>query len=129
MSLRASGAPRSESKITMTASGSHTLMWLTLAWPPSGDSLRSQSVTPAFPAGEGGLRVPRKRETDEGHLPLPLGEVPGRGGEGFFCPLSHFVTAPPEWEPRKTDCRTSDIGHWLAMTGVAVSQNTTDHSQ
>ena len=25
---------------------------------------------------------------------------PGRGGEGLFYPLSHFVTAPPEWEPR-----------------------------
>ena len=29
-----------------------------------------------LPRGEGGSRVPRKRETDEGHLPLPLGEVP-----------------------------------------------------
>ena len=33
-------------------------------------------------------------------LPLPMGEVPRRGGEGLFYPLSHFVTAPPEWEPR-----------------------------
>ena len=32
--------------------------------------------TQAFPSGEGGSRVSRKRETDEGHLPLPLGEVP-----------------------------------------------------
>ena len=58
----------------------------------------------AFPSGEGGSRVPRKRETDEGYLPLPMGEVPpeggGEGGEGEFHPLSHFVTAPPEWEPR-----------------------------
>ena len=62
---------------------------------PSGDSLRSQSVTPAFPAGEGGLRVPRKRETDEGHLPLPLGEVPGRGGEGFILPSQSLRDSSP----------------------------------
>ncbi len=34
--------------------------------------------------GEGGSCVPRKRETDEGYLPLPMGEVPRRGGEGMF---------------------------------------------
>ena len=32
----------------------------------SKDSLRSQSVPQAFPSGEGGSRVSRKRETDEG---------------------------------------------------------------
>jgi len=37
---------------------------------------------PCLPLGEGGSRVSRKRETDEGNLPLPMGEVPGRGGEG-----------------------------------------------
>ena len=58
---------------------------------------------PCLPLGEGGSRVSRKRETDEGHLSLPMGEVPQRGGEGDFYPLSHFVTAPPEWEPRGTE--------------------------
>ncbi len=58
-----------------------------------------------LPLGEGGSRVFRKRETDEGYLPLPMGEVPLEGAErAYFCPLSHFVTAPPEWEPRGTDC-------------------------
>ena len=36
MSLRTSGAPHSESKITMTASGSHTSMQRTLVWPLPG---------------------------------------------------------------------------------------------
>ena len=71
----------------------------------------------AFPSGEGGSRVSRKRETDEGHLPLPLGEVP-EAERACDYPLSHFVTAPPKWEPRGTDCHTSDIGHWFAMTRV-----------
>ena len=48
---------------------------LTLVW---------QSVSPCLPLGEGGSRVPRKRETDEGYLPLPMGEVSRRGGEGMF---------------------------------------------
>jgi len=60
-------------------------------------AIRTQSL----PLGEGGSRVPRKRETDEGYLPRPMGEVSGRGGEGDIYPLSHFVTAPPEWEPRE----------------------------
>ena len=71
---------------------------------PSRDSLRSQSVFPCLPLGwrsaqrikiqqlpvaiapycKGGSRVPRKRETDEGYLPLPMGEVSRRGGEGMF---------------------------------------------
>ena len=43
------------------------------------------SPSQAFPHGEGGSRVPRKRETDEGNLPLPMGEVPPEGGgEGEF---------------------------------------------
>ena len=50
----------------------------------SKDFLRSQSVSPCLPLGEGGSRVPRKRETDEGYLPLPMGEVSRRGGEGMF---------------------------------------------
>ena len=38
--------------------------------------------------------------TDEG-LASPYGRgAPGRGGEGDFYLLSHFVTAHPEWEPR-----------------------------
>ena len=45
-----------------------------LVWPLPGIPLR----------GEGGSCVPRKRKTDEGCLPLPMGEVPRRGGEGMF---------------------------------------------
>ena len=71
---------------------------------------------PSLPLGEGGSRVSRKRETDEG-LASPFGRGAG-GGEGAFCPLSHFVTAPPEWEPRGTRGRiaTPVLRHWLAMT-------------
>ena len=60
----------------------------------------------AFPRGEGGSRVPRKRETDEG-LASPFGRGAPQGRRGRFYPLSHFVTAPPKWEPRgtrETDC-------------------------
>ena len=54
MSLRVSGAPRSESKITMTASGSHTLMWLTLAWqsPQVSENLRRSAKAPLADQGE-----------------------------------------------------------------------------
>ena len=42
-------------------------------------------VSKAFPHGEGGSRVSRKRETDEG-LASPYGRgAPGRGGEGVFA--------------------------------------------
>ena len=44
----------------------------------------------------------RKRETDEGNLPLPMREMSQKVGEDEFYPLSHFVTAPPKWEPRKS---------------------------
>ena len=94
------------------------------------------STTPTRPKG----RKPFPLETDEG-LASPYGRgAPERGGEGVFYPLSHFVTAPPKWEPRGKriatsaagllamtcvirrlpeypgDCHTSDIGHWFAMT-------------
>ena len=72
---------------------------------PSGDSLRSQSVFQAFPSDEGGSRVPRKRKTDEG-LASPYGRG-AEGEEGDIFPLSHFVTAPPEWEPRGKRIATS----------------------
>ena len=58
----------------------------------------------AFPSGEGGSCVPRKRETDEGHLPLPLGEVPE--AERAFLPSqslrdsSHRVGAKGERRER-----------------------------
>ena len=51
---------------------------------PVTDVTGSQSVSPCLPLGEGGSRVPRKRETDEGYLPLHMGEVSRRGGEGMF---------------------------------------------
>ena len=76
--------------------------------------LWSQSVTYAFPRGEGGSRVPRKRETDEG-LASPFGRGAPQGRRGRVYPLSHFVTAPPKWEPRgtrETDCDTSLRTHW-----------------
>ena len=34
--------------------------------------------------------------TDEGNLPLPLGEVPGRGGEGDIYPLSRLRRQLPQ---------------------------------
>ena len=49
----------------------------------------------AFPSGEGGSRVPRKRETDEGNLPLPMGEVPRRGGEGVLLPFQSLRDSSP----------------------------------
>ena len=53
-----------------------------------------QSVPKAFPSGEGGSRVSRKRETDEG-LVSPMGEVPGRGGEGVFTLSVGFAASSP----------------------------------
>ena len=41
-----------------------------------------------LPLGEGGSRVFRKRETDEGYLPLPMGEVPLEGAERALFTLS-----------------------------------------
>ena len=39
--------------------------------------------------------------TDE-RLASPYGRgAPGRGRRGRVYPLSHFVTAPPKWEPRR----------------------------
>ena len=43
---------------------------------------RGNQFLKAFPSGEGGSRVPRKRETDEG-LASPYGRGAG-GGEGVF---------------------------------------------
>ena len=96
------------------------------------------STTPTRPK----KRKPSPLETDEG-LASPYGRgAPERGGEGVFYPLSHFVTAPPKWEPRGEriatsaagllamtcvirrlpeypgDCHTSDIGRLLAKTRV-----------
>ena len=79
-----------------------------------------QSVTQAFPRGEGGSRVPRKRETDEG-LASPFGRGAPQGRRGRFYPLSHFVTAPPKWEPRgtrETDCH---VGHWPPRNDSVLS--------
>ena len=53
-------------------------------WPFSRIPSGHNPFPPCLPLGEGGLRVSRKRETDEGYLPLPMGEVPRRGGEGMF---------------------------------------------
>ena len=39
---------------------------LTLVWPPPGIPSGHNPFSKAFPSGEGGSRVPRKRETDEG---------------------------------------------------------------
>ena len=57
-------------------------------------------------------------------LPLPMGEVPRMGRRGRIYPLSHFVTAPPKWEPRGERIVTGgnpwkgprQCEHWLAMT-------------
>ena len=71
------------------------------------------STTPTRPKG----RKPFPLETDEG-LASPYGRgAPERGGEGVFYPLSHFVTAPPKWEPRGKRIATSAAG-LLAKTRV-----------
>ena len=71
------------------------------------------STTPTRPKG----RKPSPLETDEG-LASPYGRgAPERGGEGEFYPLSHFVTAPPKWEPRGERIATSAAG-LLAKTRV-----------
>ena len=86
------GAPRSESK-------SNNCQW---------QLLHNVSVS---------RTSPRKCETDEG-LASPYGRgAPGRGGEGEFYPLSHFVTAPPKWEPRGERIATSAAG-LLAKTRI-----------
>ena len=69
------GAPRSESK-------SNNCQW---------QLLHNVKVARASPASARRMRA----------LPLPMGEVPRRGGEDLFCPLSHCVTALPKWEPRR----------------------------
>ena len=58
-----------------------------------------------FPHGEGGSRVSRKRETDEG-LASPYGRgAPGRGGEGLFYPLSRLRRQLPQSGSQgETDC-------------------------
>ena len=81
--------------------------------------MRRCGSTQRLPCVKGaGSCVTRKCETDEG-LASPYGRGAPQGRRGRIYPLSHFVTAPPEWEPRGTrgtDCHTSDIGHWFAMT-------------
>ena len=58
--------------------------------------------------------------TDEG-LASPFGrgtQCRSTGRRGRFYPLSHFVTAPPEWEPRENEGNglPRQCEHWLAMT-------------
>ena len=64
----------------------------------------------AFPSGEGGSRIPRKRETDEG-LASPYGRGAPQGRRGRLFTLSvGFAASSPKGEPRgreKTDCHTS----------------------
>ena len=110
MSLRTSGAPRSESKITMTASGSHTLMQRRLVWPlpgiPSG-----HNPFPCLPLGEGVSRVPRKRETDEGKKlsvkacacdhPLHKYFGPGSSGGNVLVPARTLIRSRLKGRCRK----------------------------
>ena len=85
-----------------------------------------QSVPPCLPLGEGA----RGTRADEGNLPLPMGEVPQRGGEGSICPLSHFVTAPPEWEPRNTDCdRRESLERVTSVTSLNYGMIATGNHQ
>ena len=59
-------------------------------------------------------------------MPLPMGEVPPEGGgEGEFYPLSHFVTAPPEVEPRGDEGNglPHQSADWFAMT-IPISVHT-----
>ena len=81
-------------------------------WPLPGIPSGHNPFSKAFPAGEGGSRVSRKRETDEG-LASPYGRgAPGRGRRGRILPSqSASPPAPPEGEPRGTkgtDCDQRD---------------------
>ena len=59
-------------------------------------------------------RVPRRKaQVGTAFALLP----PRRGEQGDFYPLSHFVTVPPEQEPRGKRIATSAVG-LLAMTCV-----------
>ena len=56
--------------------------------------------------------------------PLPMGEVPPGGGRrGLFYPLSHFVTAPPKWEPREGTKKT-DCDRWESLERVTPECST-----
>ena len=60
----------------------------------SKDSLRSQSVLQSLPLGEGGSRVSRKRETDEG-LASPYGRGARSGRRGFYFPSQSLRDSSP----------------------------------
>ena len=86
----------------MPASGSHTLIHAHWRAPLRGFPPVTIRPPKAFPSGEGGSRVPRKRETDEG-LAAHYGRGAG-GGEGFALPSqSASPPAPPKGEPRGND--------------------------
>ena len=128
MSLRTSGAPRSEFEIIMTAGGSHTIMWRTLVWPPPGiPSGHNPSVFPSASGYNMSLRTsvatlvwpfPRIPSGHNLYPCLLCGRGAPQGRRGRFYPLSHFVTAPPEWEPRGNEGYglPRQCAHCLAMT-------------
>ena len=77
--------------------------------------------SPCLPLGEGGSRVPRKRETDEGNLPLTLRKVPGRSGESVFTLSVGFAASSPRVGAkgeRGVRIATPALRRWLAMTYV-----------
>ena len=68
------------------------------------NGMREGQRSKAFPSGEGGSRVSRKRETDEGCLYYIFPHPPAAAGTF------------PQGKAGVTDCHTNDIGHWFAMT-------------
>jgi len=68
-----------------------------------------QSVTPAFPHGEGGSRVPRKRETDEGLA------TPYSGADDIY-PLSRLRRQLPQSGSQGEKRIATSAAGLLAMT-------------
>ena len=69
---------------------------------------RGNPFLKAFPSGEGGSRVPRKRETDEGLASSLWERCPGRGGEGVCLPSQSLRDSSPRVGAKgEADCHTS----------------------
>ena len=56
--------------------------------------------------------------TDEGHLPLPMGEVPRRGGEGIFTLSVSFADSSPKVGAKENEGNglPHQRARWFAMT-------------
>ena len=133
MSLRTSAhagvaIPRSFQKPTSERKGSPLRFAgsiLTLGWDCHTSDIGHWFAMTYFyhSAQKGGVLIPSAPVCALGQLPLvskgslasPYGRGAPKGRRGRFYPLSHCVTAPPEWEPRGKRIVTGG-GHWFAMT-------------